>query len=158
MACKQGQKNILARIERGYIHTSNETVLQFRQVTMLAFWTTNFEAEIVKSTLVVSRFRFLRVRCQISVLRVIILPETQILKVGSRISDWSQFRFSFLTFYVAPSCITRPGATRNKKNVRYQPEKIQQRRYKPKLNKNNQYAMQCRENKSRFHYLCFEVE
>ena len=48
-------------------------------------------------------------------LRVIVLSGTQILKVGSRISDGSRFHFLFLTFYVAPSRITRPGATRNKK-------------------------------------------
>ena len=67
-------------------------------------------------TLVVSWFRFLRVGSRISELRVIILPGTQILKVGSRISDCSQFCFLFLKFYVAPSHITRLGATRNEKH------------------------------------------
>ena len=75
----------------------------------------NMTAEIVETTLVISWFRFLRVASRISMLRVIILPGTQILKVGSRISDCSRFRFSFLKFYVAPSRITQPGATRNKK-------------------------------------------
>ena len=65
----------------------------------------NLMAEIVETTLVISRFRFLRVVSRISVLRVIILPGMQILKFGSQISDWSWFRFSFLTFYVAASCI-----------------------------------------------------
>ena len=67
----------------------------------------------------------------------------QILKVGSRISDWSRFRFSFLTFHVAPSGIT---------------EKIRGRRYEHKLNKNDQYATQSRENESCCHYLCIDVE
>ena len=132
-------------------------------------------------------------------LRVIILPGTHILKVGSRISNWSRFHFFFLTFYVTPSHLTRPGATRNKKKqllgnypirnsylefisdllgkypntiwhisvndklgkgiiVWYQPEKIRQRRYEQKLNTNDQYAMQSRENESRFHYLWREVQ
>ena len=63
----------------------------------------SLEAEIVKTTLVVSRFCFLRAGSRISEVRVIILPGTQISKVGSRISDCSRFRFSFLKFYVAPS-------------------------------------------------------
>ena len=82
------------------------------------------QAEIVEMILVVSRFRFLRVGSQISVLRVLILLGMQFLKVGSRISDWSQFCFSFLTIIVG-----------------YQPEKIQRGRYKPKLNENDQYAV-----------------
>ena len=41
--------------------------------------------------------------------------------------------------------------------VGYQPKKIRRRRYKPKLNKNDQYAMQCREIESCFHYLCLQV-
>ena len=41
-------------------------------------------AEIVETTLVVSRFRVLMVGSRISVLREIILPGMQILKVGSR--------------------------------------------------------------------------
>ena len=82
-------------------------------------------AEIVETTLVVSRFRFLRVGSRILEPRVIILPGTQILKVGSRISDCSRFRFSFLKFYVAPSRITRPGATRNEKNQKDTMEEIQ---------------------------------
>ena len=41
--------------------------------------------------------------------------------------------------------------------VGYQLEKIRRRRYKPKLNKNDQYTRQCWENKSRFHYLWLEV-
>ena len=57
----------------------------------------------METTLFVSRFCFFRVGSQISLLRVIIQPGTKILKVGSRISHWSWFRFSFLTFYVAPS-------------------------------------------------------
>ena len=60
-------------------------------------------AEIVETTLVITQFCFLRVGSHLSQLRVIILPEMQILKVGSRISDLSQFHFSFLNFYVAPS-------------------------------------------------------
>ena len=43
-------------------------------------------AEIVETTLVISRFRFLRVGSRISELREIILPGMQIFKVGSRIS------------------------------------------------------------------------
>ena len=78
---------------------------------------TDLQAEIVETTLFVSWFRSLRVRSRISVLHVIILLSTQILKVGSRISEWSRFCFSCLIFYVAPSRITRPGATRNKKNT-----------------------------------------
>ena len=72
-------------------------------------------AEIVETTLVISRFSFLRVGFRISELHVIILPRTQILQVGSRISDCSWFCFSYLKFYVAPSRITWPGATRNDK-------------------------------------------
>ena len=56
------------------------------------------EAEIVETTLVVSRFHFLRVGSHISELHVIILPGTQILKVGSRISDCSWFHFLSLKF------------------------------------------------------------
>ena len=67
------------------------------------------KAEIVEMTLVISWFRFLRVESRISELCVIILPETQILKVGSRISDLSCFCFSFLNFYVAPSHFKRLG-------------------------------------------------
>ena len=47
---------------------------------------TQVEAEIMETTLVVSRFCFLRVESHISELRVIILPGMQILKVRSRIS------------------------------------------------------------------------
>ena len=36
-------------------------------------------------------------------------------------------------------------------------EKTRQRRYEQKLNENNQYVVQCWENKSRFYYLCFRV-
>ena len=36
-------------------------------------------------------------------------------------------------------------------------EKIRRRRYEQKLDKNDQYAMQSRENESRFHYLCIKV-
>ena len=75
----------------------------------------HFKVEIVETTLVVSRFRFLKVGSRTSELRVIILPGMQIFKVGSQISDCSRFCFSFLKFYVAPCRITRPGATRNKK-------------------------------------------
>ena len=38
--------------------------------------------------------------------------------------------------------------------VRYQPKKNRRRRYEQKLYENDQYAMQSRENESRFHYLC----
>ena len=72
-------------------------------------------AVIVETTLFVSRFHFLRVRSRISVVRVIILPGVKILKVRSRISDWSQFRFSFLTFYVAHSRITHENNRQIKK-------------------------------------------
>ena len=72
-------------------------------------------AEIMEMTLVVSRFRFLRVGSRLSELHVIILPGMQIFKVKYRISDCSQFHFSFIKFYLAPSRITRLGATRNKK-------------------------------------------
>ena len=58
------------------------------------------KAEIVETTLVVSRFHFLRVGSRISELRVIILPGTQILKVGSQISNCSRFCFSFLKFFI----------------------------------------------------------
>ena len=75
----------------------------------------DLQAEIVGVTFVVSQFRVLRVGSRISVLHVIILPGTQTLKVGSWISDWSWFCFSFLTFYVAPSRVTWPGVTRNEK-------------------------------------------
>ena len=47
----------------------------------------NIDAEIVKTTLVVSLFRFLRVGSRISVVRGIFLLGMQILKVGSWISD-----------------------------------------------------------------------
>ena len=77
----------------------------------------SLRAEIVETTLVFSQFGFLRVGSCIFNLRVIILPGTQILKVVSRISDFSWFHFSFLKFYVAPSSITRPGATRSKKKI-----------------------------------------
>ena len=36
-------------------------------------------------------------------------------------------------------------------------EKIRRRRYEQKLDKNDQYAMQSRENESRFHYLWPQV-
>ena len=52
------------------------------------------QAEIAETTLVISRFRFLMVESRISELHVIILAETQILKVGSRISNLSRFSFS----------------------------------------------------------------
>ena len=58
---------------------------------------------------------FLRVGSRLSELHVIILPGMQIFKVKYRISDCSQFHFSFIKFYLAPSRITRLGATRNKK-------------------------------------------
>ena len=38
--------------------------------------------------------------------------------------------------------------------VGYQPEKIRPRRYLQKINENDQYATQSRENESCFHYLC----
>ena len=41
--------------------------------------------------------------------------------------------------------------------VRYQPKKIRRRSYEQKLNENDQYATQSRENESRFHYLCSAV-
>ena len=41
--------------------------------------------------------------------------------------------------------------------VEYLPENIRQRRYEKNIYKNNTYTMQCRENESRFHYLCFPV-
>ena len=72
-------------------------------------------AEIVETTLVVSWFRFLGVGSRISELRVIILPITQILKVGSRISDCSRFRFLYLKFVVTSSRFNRLGATRTEK-------------------------------------------
>ena len=122
------------------------------------------DPEIVETTLVISRFCFLRVGSPISELRVIILPGTQILKVGSRISDCGRFCFSFLKFYVASSRFNRLGGTRTEKmNVTtirtlsiygYQPKKIRRRRYEQKLNENYKYATQSRENKSSFHYLC----
>ena len=55
---------------------------------MQRLWCRDFDAEIVEMTLVVSWFRFLRVGSRISVLCVIILPGTQILKVRSWISYW----------------------------------------------------------------------
>ena len=74
------------------------------------------KAEIVETTLVISsRFRFLTVGSCTSELRVIILPEMQILKVGSRISDLSGFRFLFLNFHVTPSCFKRLGTIRTEK-------------------------------------------
>ena len=48
-------------------------------------------------------------------MRVIILPGTQILKVGSRISNCSQFSFSYLKFFGASCRFNRLGATRTKK-------------------------------------------
>ena len=82
----------------------NSCILQFTLNTGYNQWLDvpswkfdQIDAEIVETTLVVSRFRFLRVWSWISVLRVIILPGTQILKVGSRIFNWSRFRFSSLT-------------------------------------------------------------
>ena len=72
-------------------------------------------AERVETTLVISRFHFLRVESRISKLRVIILPETQILKVGSGISNLSWFRFSYLNLYVTPSHVKRLGRIRTKK-------------------------------------------
>ena len=53
----------------------------------------DIQAEMVETTLVVSQFGFLRVQSLIFKLRVIILPEMQILKVSSRIFD---FIVSFL--------------------------------------------------------------
>ena len=50
-------------------------------------------------------FRFLKVGSRLSKISVIILPGMQILQVFSPISDWSQFCFSFLIFYVTPSRI-----------------------------------------------------
>ena len=44
----------------------------------------DFQSEIVETTLFFSRFRFLRVGSRISVLGVIILPGTQILKSDLR--------------------------------------------------------------------------
>ena len=44
------------------------------------------QGRIVETTLVVSRFHFLRVGSRISKLRVIILPGTKILKAGSLLS------------------------------------------------------------------------
>ena len=43
------------------------------------------------------------------------------------------------------------------KIVEYLPENIRQRRYEKNIYKNNTNTMQCRENESRFHYLCFPV-
>ena len=110
----------------------------------------NLKPEIVETTLVVSRFRFLRVGSRISELRVIILPGTQILKVVSWISDCSRFRFSFLKFTKINDKLKK-GII-----VGYQPEKIRRRRYEQKLYENDQYATQSGENESCFHYLCLK--
>ena len=96
----------------------------YKVVTLFKQWNVmpllgHFGAEVVETTLVVSRFRFLRVESRISKLRVIILPGMQILKVGSLISDCSWFCFSYLKFFVASSCFNRLGATRNEKIVNY---------------------------------------
>ena len=44
-----------------------------------------------------------------------ILPEMQILKVGSWISDLGEFRFSYLNLHVAPSHVKWLGKIRTKK-------------------------------------------
>ena len=69
----------------------------------------------METALIVSLFRFLSVRPSISVLRIIILPETQILKVSSRISNLSRFHFLFLKFYVARSRFRQLEAIRTEK-------------------------------------------
>ena len=63
--------------------------------TRLLYWCCTSVTEIVETTLIVSRVCFLKFGFWLSQLRVIILTGTQILKVVSRISNWSQFCFSF---------------------------------------------------------------
>ena len=77
-----------------------------------------------------SLFRFMKVVSQLSELCVIILPGMQILKVDSRISDWSRFCFSFFIMYAAPSRFKRSGAIRTEK-------KQLLGKYEEKLNKKN---------------------
>ena len=95
----------------------------------------------MEMTLVVSRFHFLRVGSRTSELCAIILPGMQILIVGSLISDCSWFRFLFLKLLVVLTDLERLGPKR-------------WRRYEQKLNENDQYGRQSRENESCFHYLC----
>ena len=54
-------------------------------------------------------FLFLRVGSCISEVVVIILPEMQILKVGSRISNLNRFSFSYLNLFVFPSHVKQLG-------------------------------------------------
>ena len=65
-------------------------------------WHTTLPPEIVEMTLVVSPFRFLRVGSRISELRVIVLPGTQIFKVGSWICH-SNFTILTITRLVKSS-------------------------------------------------------
>ena len=77
----------------------NENVLV--KVNVYYFWI----KVIVEMALIVSHFRFLKVVSWKSELRVNILSGMQILKVVSRISDWSHFRFLVLIIEVNPSLL-----------------------------------------------------
>ena len=87
--------------------------------------------EIVETTLVASWFRFLRVASRISVLIDTGMKPKVAFLLNKKINK------------------LRKGII-----VGFQLEKIQRRRYEQKLNENDQYAMQSRENKTRSHYLC----